>query len=523
MIFDGNVDLINRLPLAFVFQTNTTPRSSLGHHDSASDPLCVTHPDSVRVRHISSSPHDDDSQHQDQFQFVSPAVVRDSHHHHNHHNNNNLHHTRLPDPQHPLLDPSDDHNSNDDIIDPEFFDFLPAPSNMSATTTDTGLTVRTNGLGGMSPPAMTSTMAMTDMDINIDNNNNSSSVSVFDLAPVSPTSLAATRASMVSLPMPALAEPAVTASTATAGAPLSRRKKQKQRKSSKTRKTPSDLAPFLTKTFGFVSEASTDGLVSWTADGTSFYIHDADTFALQLLPLHFKSNKLKSFVRQLNKYGFSKVNVKANAPRGLLEFMHPAFVRDRPDLLARITAKDGTASACGSGSKRTRSAEIAQLNAEVEASTAAVDAMRTRLTSMEGLLTAAVRDQQLMTDSVREIRDRNETLSNQLSAILTHLTATLAVAPVPPAPPSSTTTTTTTSMANSVATVPTTPPPTNATTSLLDSALPPLSFDLDMSDLIFDDEPVAKRQKTTATTVVMADDGHHAALPTSFFSRGAFA
>uniref|UniRef100_A0A0D9VUC1 HSF-type DNA-binding domain-containing protein n=1 Tax=Leersia perrieri TaxID=77586 RepID=A0A0D9VUC1_9ORYZ len=66
-------------------------------------------------------------------------------------------------------------------------------------------------------------------------------------------------------------------------------------------------APFLSKTYQLVDDASTDHVVSWGEDEATFVVWRPPEFARDLLPSYFKHNNFSSFVRQLNTYGFRKI------------------------------------------------------------------------------------------------------------------------------------------------------------------------------------------------------------------------
>ena len=87
--------------------------------------------------------------------------------------------------------------------------------------------------------------------------------------------------------------------------------------------------PFLTKTFEMVDDAGTDHIVRWSGD-TSFVVTDPGKFSVTVLPCYFKHNNLSSFMRQLNIYGFRKVNSES------WEFSNPSFQRGSPDRLREI-------------------------------------------------------------------------------------------------------------------------------------------------------------------------------------------
>ncbi|XP_015957202.1 heat stress transcription factor A-8 [Arachis duranensis] len=90
------------------------------------------------------------------------------------------------------------------------------------------------------------------------------------------------------------------------------------------------VAPFLQKCYDMVSDPSTDSVISWTHQGHTFLISDITQFSLTLLPNYFKHNNFSSFIRQLNIYGFRKIDTDR------WEFANDNFVKGQKHLLINI-------------------------------------------------------------------------------------------------------------------------------------------------------------------------------------------
>ncbi|XP_020597231.1 heat stress transcription factor A-1-like [Phalaenopsis equestris] len=96
---------------------------------------------------------------------------------------------------------------------------------------------------------------------------------------------------------------------------------------------PSMFPPFLTKCYDMVNDPATDDTVCWGDSENTFIIKDQHTFSRDLLPKYFKHSNISSFIRQLNTYGFRKVD------HDKWVFKNDGFVKGKKVLLKTITRK----------------------------------------------------------------------------------------------------------------------------------------------------------------------------------------
>jgi len=90
-------------------------------------------------------------------------------------------------------------------------------------------------------------------------------------------------------------------------------------------------APFVVKTYQLTNDPVNHHLVCWSDARDSFVVLNPVEFASQVLPKYFKHNNFCSFIRQLNTYGFHKVERSKQ-----WEFKHESFQEGKPEFLKHM-------------------------------------------------------------------------------------------------------------------------------------------------------------------------------------------
>ena len=75
-----------------------------------------------------------------------------------------------------------------------------------------------------------------------------------------------------------------------------------------------------------------ESIVSWFPHGKAFKVYNVPAFVSDVLPLFFKQTKFKSFQRQLNLWGF--LRIQDGPEKGA--YYHKDFLRDKPDLVCLL-------------------------------------------------------------------------------------------------------------------------------------------------------------------------------------------
>ncbi|OQR96426.1 hypothetical protein THRCLA_07290 [Thraustotheca clavata] len=86
-----------------------------------------------------------------------------------------------------------------------------------------------------------------------------------------------------------------------------------------------------------ILEKEDKSIISWSHKGTAFQIRKPEALSTGILPRYFKHNKVSSFQRQLNYFGFKKWTKTQTV---VCTFSHPNFVHNKPENIKLIKRKE---------------------------------------------------------------------------------------------------------------------------------------------------------------------------------------
>lgn len=110
---------------------------------------------------------------------------------------------------------------------------------------------------------------------------------------------------------------------------------KKRINNNKTKKSKS----FLLRLFDILNDKKYNEIIHWNSQGTSIIIQDVKKFSDIVLPNYYIHNNYKSFIRQLNLYGFSKKKDLINEGE---EFQHEKFCKNiSKEQINQIMVKSG--------------------------------------------------------------------------------------------------------------------------------------------------------------------------------------
>lgn len=100
---------------------------------------------------------------------------------------------------------------------------------------------------------------------------------------------------------------------------------------------------FVVKLWEIINDSKNSDYIAWMPDGKSLQVLNIEKFVKLILPKYYKQSNFASFVRQLNMYGWHKIQDVTAGSMGqtqeVWQFENPNFIKGREDLLDNIVRK----------------------------------------------------------------------------------------------------------------------------------------------------------------------------------------